>query len=124
MHLGQEYLAERFQEFSSNFGMFSGHETELVRLEQIEKVPVTMVFGGKDTLSDFDFQKEMLYKIPSMEGVHFLPEYDHYSFMGHEVDSSMQALVLKALNGNPAPSDDRWLSFVEQKKAEESEARR
>ena len=69
--------------------MFSGHETELVRLEQIEKVPVTMVFGGKDTLSDFDFQKELLYKIPSMESVHFLPEYDHYSFMGHEVDSSM-----------------------------------
>lgn len=55
MHLGQEYLAERFQEFSSNFGMFSGHETELVRLEHIDKVPVTMVFGGKDTLSDFDF---------------------------------------------------------------------
>ena len=52
MHLGQEHLTHRFQEFSPCWSMLGCHETKRVEVDTINQVPITMIFGEKDSLSD------------------------------------------------------------------------
>ena len=52
-----------------------------------------MLFGEIDWLADFEFQKELLKKISTIQSVHLLPRYDHLNFYGMELDDSVQVLV-------------------------------
>ena len=47
MHFGQNQLTERFQEFSDQWAE-GVHETELVPLELIDEVPITMMIAPYD----------------------------------------------------------------------------
>ena len=58
------------------------HEQPLIEVEEIEKVPVTFIFGEQDDLSDFDYSKELMYEIKSEKNVRFLNDYSHMSFGG------------------------------------------
>jgi len=66
-----------------------------------------MIYGENDTLSDFDYQKELMYSIDSLESVKFLPGYGHQGFMGREDDNSLQEMLLAVMNGD-SESGERW----------------
>ena len=88
-HYGQNYLSNRFQEFSTCWGMLLCHETDLVEIDKIDKVPITFIFGGQDKLSDMETQKEFIYNVSAPTNVKIVKGYDHFSFIGRELDNQV-----------------------------------
>lgn len=71
-----------------------------------------MIFGEEDSLSDFSFQKNLMYKIDALESVKFLAGYTHISFTGREEDDKLQKMILEVMNGD-TESDKRWTEYLE-----------
>lgn len=44
-HYSQNFIADRFQEYSACWGLITCHETDLVNLLLIDQVPMTYLFG-------------------------------------------------------------------------------
>lgn len=89
-------------------------------LEEIANVPITHVFGNDDHLADFEFQKELMYKVSAEQTIKFLPAYDHFAFLGNEPNDKLQKIVFAAFNGNKE-SDSAWTDFLQEKADEEAE---
>ena len=87
------------------------HETERIKVENIEKVPITFIFGERDIMSDFENQKEFLYQVAAPKNVQWVSNYDHFSFTGHEKDDELQNKILAAFAGDTS-SHLRWKRFL------------
>ena len=98
--------------------MFSCHYTKPVVVEKINQVPITMIFGEEDTLADMNFQYDYLNKIESLSSVKFLPGYDHFNFIGSELDDNLQKMIISAWKGDQV-SDKRWTNIVTLRKLKE-----
>ena len=47
-HHAQNWLSSRFQEFSSCWSLLRCHETDLIEVDKMKKVPMTFIFGDAD----------------------------------------------------------------------------
>ena len=56
MHWTQNYLVNRFQEYATDFE--NERETDLVPIETIDKVPIAMIVGEKDTTCTLERAEE------------------------------------------------------------------
>ena len=101
------------------------HEQPLIEVDQIEKVPITFIFGDLDELAKYDYSKELMYEIQSEKSVRFLKGYSHTSFDGAEPNEQLQKMVLETFAGDMTTSDPEWTRYLElrheQERIEEEE---
>ena len=112
-HYAQNYLAGRFQEYSDCWGMLLCHKQPLIQVDQIEKVPITFIFGEQDDLGKYEIARELMYEIKSEKSVLILKDYNHFSFNGEEPNDQLQKMVLQTFSGEMIKSENRWTSYVE-----------
>ena len=117
-HYGQNYLAGRFQHYSDDWKLKKNHEAELIPLDQIEQVPITMIFGSEDYLTNFETEKEQIALInPDLLTVKWLDGYDHF-VMGSGMSDADVELVIQALMGELTESDEAFYEFLAQQSNE------
>ena len=99
LHYSQNYLSNRFQEFSECWGILACHKSKQIDLSEITDVPINFLFGTNDDLASIEFQKELVYEIQAPTTVAMVYGFGHHDFMNGQPNKNLHKMIFKALDG-------------------------